>query len=203
MGVVSSSVFGNALAADEHASVPESTRASSDSVALFVGDVASSMRAVSSLSKADATTFSCLWPPRLDIGHRAVAGQDIAARSAMKSSMERGRPIAMLMNVFLTVITTSQYWRGEGRGVLEDRGLAASRGEGRGLLLCARGVGSSANNCLGERRGLLCARCEEPMDGQACKEDPNGHGIDGGQTKPSSTAAAAFGHRGVIGLCSS
>merc|ERR1719464_2704206 len=112
--------------------------------------------------------------------------------------MERGRPIAMLMNVFLTVITTSQYWRGDGRGVLDDRGLAASRGEGRGLLLCARGVATSSNNILGEGRGLLlCALGESPMEGQALKEDANGHGIAGGQTRPSSTAAAAFGHRGV------
>jgi len=110
----------------------------------------------------------------------------------------------MLMNVFLTVITTSQYWRGEGRGVLEDRGLAASRGEGRGLLLCALGVGSSANNSLGEGwGGLLCALGGEPMDGQAWRDDANGHGIVGGQAKPSSTAAAAFGHRGVVGRFSS
>lgn len=118
--------------------------------------------------------------------------------------MERGRPIAMLMNVFLTVITTSHIWRGDGRGVLDDRGgLAANRGEGRGLLLCARGVAISENSCLGVGRGVLCALCEEPISGQAWKEDANGHGIAGGQTSPSSTAAAAFGHRGVVGRFSS
>jgi len=77
------------------------------------------------------------------------------------------------MKVFLTVITTSQYWCGEGLGVL-----------GRELFLCAFG--------------------EEPMDGEAWEDDANGHGTAaGGQTWPSLPAAAALGHRGVIGCSSS